>query len=138
MGSVRLYFMHRFNVRLAILALMACSVGCSPGLRVTEIQLGRSLNSDATVGNTTTSFGPGDTVYLSVATDGFGSGTIGVRWTYAGRLVDEPKKQVSYRGAAVTEFHLQSADGFPPGQYTAEVFLNGTSVGTRTFRVANR
>jgi hypothetical protein len=127
---------YRFNGCLAILARIVCSVGCSPGLRVTEIQLGRSLNSDATVGDTTASFGPGDTVYLSVATDGFGSGTIGVRWTYAGRLVDEPKKQVSYRGAAVTEFHLQSADGFPPGQYAAEVFLNGTSVGSRAFRVA--
>jgi hypothetical protein len=129
---------YRFNVWLTILALIVCSVACSPGLRVTEIQLGRSLNSDATVGDTTNSFGPGDTVYLSVATDGFGSGTLSVRWTYSGRVVDEPKKQVSYRGAAATEFHLQSADRFPPGQYAAEVFLNGTSVGTRTFRVANQ
>ena len=129
--------LYRFTVCLVLLALIVGSSGCSPGLRVTEIRLGRGLNADATVGTTTTVFAPDDTIYLSVATDGFGAGTFGVRWTYAGRVVDEPKKQVSYRGAASTEFHLKSADRFPPGDYAAEVFLDGKSVGTKTFRVAN-
>ncbi len=55
-----------------------------------------------------------------------------------GRVVGEPKKQVSYRDDAATEFHLQSANGFPPGEYTVEAFFNGQSVGTRNFRVENR
>ena len=29
----------------------------------------------------------------------------------------------------MTEFHLKSGDGFPPGEYAAEVFLDGQSVG---------
>jgi hypothetical protein len=129
--------MRRFNARLLLMILLACLVGCGSGkgLRVTSIQLGRSLNADSTVANHTTSFGPGDTVYVSVLTTGVGSGTIGVRWTYAGRVVGEPTKQVTSRDVAATEFHLQSAGGFPPGDYTVEAFLDGQSVGTRTFRV---
>jgi hypothetical protein len=50
----------------------------------------------------------------------------------------EPKREVSYRDIAATEFHLQSAGGFPPGDYTAEVFLDGRSVGSREFRVESQ
>lgn len=84
----------------------------------------------------TTRFGPRDTVYVSVLTAGAGSGEIGVRWMFAGRVVlGEPKKQVSYMDVAATEFQLQSAAGFPVGDYTVEAFLDGQSAGTRSFRV---
>lgn len=121
----------------AIAILLACAAACgSPQtLRVTEIQIGRSLNVDNSVRESATAFRPHDSVYLSVLTHGSGSGTLSVRWTYAGRVLDDPKKQISYKDAAATDFALQSAGGFPAGQYTAEVFLNGQSVGTRTFRV---
>ena len=85
--------------------------------------------------NRATIFAPQDTVYLSVLTTGGGSGTISVRWTYGGKVVGEPKKRVANQDVAATEFTLQSAAGFPPGQYSAEIFLDGKSVGTRTFRV---
>jgi hypothetical protein len=128
--------MPRSKLRLPVIALLlASAIGCGSGLRVTSIQLGRSLNADSTVANHTTTFARGDTVYLSVLTAGVGSGTISVRWTYSGRVVDEPKKRVSYRDVAATDFQLKSAGGFPPGDYTAEVFLDGQSVGTRTFHV---
>jgi len=130
--------MRQLTVRLPILVLLGCLAGCGPGLHVTTIQLGRSLNADNTVGNHTTTFAPSDTVYVSVATAGAGSGTMGVRWIYEGRVMGEPKKQVSYRGIAMTEFHLQNAGGFPPGDYTVEVFLDGQSAGTRPFRVDQR
>jgi hypothetical protein len=123
---------------VAIALLFAAAIaGCgSPQtLRVTEIQIGRSLNVDNSVRESGTRFTPHDTVYLSVLTHGSGSGTLSVRWTYAGRVLDEPKKQISYKDAAATDFALQSAGGFPTGQYTAEVFFNGQSVGTRTFHV---
>jgi len=122
---------------LRLLILLVCLAGCGSGstLRVTSIQLGRSVNADSTVANHTTRFNPGDTVYVSVLTAGAGSGTIGVRWVFAGRVIDEPRKQVSYRGIAATEFQLQSAGGFPVGEYIAEVFLDGQPVGTREFRV---
>jgi hypothetical protein len=129
--------MPKFNVHLPAMVLFSCLLGCGSGLRVTSIQLGRSLNADSTVATHTTVFTPDDTVYLSVATTGVGSGTLGVRWMYRGHVIGEPKKQVSSR-AGVTEFHLQSAGGFPLGDYTVEVFLDGRSAGTQTFRVENQ
>jgi hypothetical protein len=124
---------------IGLAALLAVSIAaCGSHLRVTGIQLGRALNADSTVPDQTTTFAPHDTVYLSVLTAGIGSGTISVRWTYGGRVVDEPKKQVSYKDVAATDFRLQSPAGFPPGEYTAEVFLDGQSVGTRPFKVEAR
>jgi len=102
---------------------------------VTTIQTGKSLNSDKSVGNHTTQFKPDDTMFASVLTDGPGSGTIGVRWKYSGRLVSEETKSVSYRDHAATEFHIQNSSGFPPGNYSVEVFLDGQSVGKRDYRV---
>jgi hypothetical protein len=129
--------MRKFEIGLTVMILFACLAGCGSGqpLRVTTIQLGRSLNPDNTVANFTTVFAPTDTIYLSAFTTGVGSGTLGVRWTYAGQVIGAPEKQISYRVDAVTEFRLQSAAGFPPGDYTAEVLLNGHSAGTRTFHV---
>lgn len=117
--------------------LLACVVACGAGedLRVTSLQLGRAVNADGTVANHTTVFGPDDTVHLAVLTSGVGSGTISVRWVYRGRLLDEPKKQVSYKDVAATQFTLRSGGTFPLGEYTAEVFLDGNPVGSREFRV---
>jgi hypothetical protein len=129
--------MRRFPFVLPFILLFACLPACGSGqpLHVAQIQLGRSLNADHTVSKFTTTFMPDETICLSVLTGGVGSGTISVRWTYAGRVIDEPKKEVSYRIDAATEFRLQSPAGFPPGDYSAEVFLNGQSAGTRTFSV---
>ena len=120
-----------------VIVLLACLAGCGSDLRVGTIQLGRSLNNDKTVASHTTTFTPTETVYVAVITAGAGSGTIGVRWEYEGRVMGEPKKEVSYQGGEATEFHLQSAGGFPVGDYSVEVFLNGQSAGKRTFRVEN-
>jgi hypothetical protein len=116
-----------------VLSLIGC--GSNRTLAVTSIQLGRSLNSDRTVSGFTTTFKPDDSVYLSVLTGAAGTATIRVRWKYGERVIDEPKKQVSYNMAAATDFRLQSPVGFPTGDYTAEVFVNDQPVGTRTFRV---
>jgi hypothetical protein len=122
---------------LMLVSLVIGTAGCGSGLRVTGIQLGRSVNTDGTVGNPTTWFGPNDTIYVSVVTAGVGSGEIGVRWKYRDRVLGEPTKPVSYRDDAATEFHLQSPAGFPPGDYSVEAFLNGQSVGSREFKVEN-
>jgi hypothetical protein len=129
--------MRNLDVRLTLMILFVWLAGCGSGqpLRVTTIQLGRSLNPDNTVASFTTVFTPTETVYLSTVTTGVGSGRLGVRWTYNGQVIGNPEKQVATRTDVVTEFHLQSPGGFPPGEYTAEILLNGQPAGTRTFRV---
>ena len=121
----------------ALIAVGLVAAGCRPSgpLRVTTIQTGKSLNSDKSVGNHTTQFKPDDTMFASVRTDGPGSGTIGVRWKYSGRLVSEETKSVSYRDHAATEFHIQNSSGFPPGDYSVEILVDGQSFATRALRV---
>jgi hypothetical protein len=120
----------------ALLLTIFTLAGCGkPTLRVTDIQVGRSLNDDNSVREHATAFTPKDSVYVAVITAGKGTATLSVRWTLQGRVLDEPKKQVSYTEAAATDFGLKSGWGFPKGDYTAEVFMDGQPVGSRKFRV---
>lgn len=121
----------RWPLAVAVLAA-ACG---QPPLQVNTIQLGRGLNPDKTVNGFTTRFKPDDTIYAALLTSNAGSGTVKARWLFAGRVVSEPEQQVSYKGPAATEFHLHNTSGFPPGDYSVELFLDGKSVGLRPFRV---
>lgn len=129
--------MTRALVRLAVGVALAASVtACGVGtLKVTNIQTGRSLNSDNSVGTLGTTFKPSDTIYVAVLTDGTGRATIGAKFSHLGRVVSEPQKKVSYRGAAATEFHLDYAGGLPTGEYDIEVFFEGQSAGMRKVKV---
>jgi hypothetical protein len=129
--------MNRLPVRLAAVCLLALvAIGCGRGnLTLRNIQTGRSLNSDNSVGALTTTFKPNDTIYVSVLTEGSGSATIGVKFSFQGRVISEPEKEVSYRGAAATEFHIEYSGGFPAGDYDIEVLFNGQSAGMRRVRV---
>jgi len=124
-------------VLVAVLVFLVAACGSNEPLRVVQIQLGRSLNADSTIAAPTYTFRPSDPIFLSVWTAGKGSGTVSVRWTYGTRVIDEPKKQVhyAYKDSTATEFRLESPGGFPPGEYTAEVFVDGKPAGTKKFRV---
>jgi len=121
-----------FLVMAAGLTVAACN---NDPLTISTVQLGKSLNPDNSVGTFTTSFGSRDTVYLSVLTSASGSGTIETKWYYGSAQVRDMKKDVSYRGAAATEFRFHNTAGFPPGAYRVEVFLDGKPAGDRTFKI---
>jgi hypothetical protein len=128
----------RAAISVVMLLLVVGAAGCSSNdpLVVNTIQLGRSLNSDDTVGNHATTFKPTDTVYLSAINDAVGSGTIAVRWVYAGQTVSQESKDVRFTRDSATSFRLQPPSaGFPEGDYRVEIEVNGQNVGTRTFRV---
>ena len=120
---------------LAAAAALSAACGPSEPLRVTTLQLGRTLNPDNSVGTHTTRFKPDETVYVSLLSDDPGYGTVTARWLLNGTLVSEAKRDVSYTRAAATEFHLQNSGGFPHGNYRVEILINGEVAGTREFRV---
>ena len=123
-------------LRLLVVAGLTClPVACSSNLTARSIQVGKSLNSDNSVGTLSTTFKPTDTIYASVLTDGSGGGTISAKFTYGGRVIAVPEKRVSMKGSGATEFHIAYSAGFPAGDYDIELFLNGKSVGTRRVRV---
>ncbi len=126
------------NVRACVLVIVVFAAGCSDEpLQLANIQTGRSLNSDGSIASITTLFKPSETIYVSVQTTGSAPGTIGVRWMYNDRVIDEPVKQVDFTGPASTEFHMQSSGGFAEGDYTVDILINGEKVGSRAFKVGS-
>ena len=89
-------------IRLAIAAVvLACSVACTDGpLHAANIQVGRAINPDDSVGSPSTLFKPNETIYVAVLTDAAGKGTISVKWMYGDRVIDEPTKPVSFKAPA--------------------------------------
>jgi hypothetical protein len=136
---------HQYAQALVGLLLATVPFGCSTskpavqtGVKVTAIDVGRSVTADKTIAEKADTFRPADTFYLSVKTDGSGpSATLTARWTYEdGQVVDESTQSIAPTGGATaTEFHLAKPDGWPAGEYKVEVLLNGASAGTREFKV---
>ena len=111
--------------------------GTGVGVRVSQIDLGRSLNADKTINDKTDSFKPNDTIYASIATGGTATtATLKTHWTYQdGQVVDESTQTIAPTGDARTEFHISKPDGLPAGKYKLELFLNGSSAATKDFEV---
>jgi archaellum component FlaG (FlaF/FlaG flagellin family) len=123
--------------RVLVGAALVFAAACSGPLELANIQVGRSLNQDRSIASITTLFKPSETVYVSVQTKAAGKGVVGVKWKFGSQVIDEPTKPVSYDGPASTEFHMQNSGGFPPGDYSVEVFIDGVQVGSRNFKVAD-
>ena len=143
-------------IRVAALALLVTSVACkkkdaavadtSPAattpipepvaLRVSGIETGKGLNADNTVKDDAHDFGVRDTIYVSVKTEGAGTGTLGAKFTFQdGQTVEEDSQSISPTGDAYNVFHIQKATAWPKGDYKVEVTLNGVSAGTKDFSV---
>jgi ABC-type oligopeptide transport system substrate-binding subunit len=113
------------------------TTGTGIGVRVSQIDMGRSLNADKTINDNTDSFKPNDTIYASIVTEGTAAtATLKARWTYQeGQVVNESTQTIAPAGNARTEFHISKPDGWPSGKYKLEVFLNGSSAATREVEV---
>src|SRR5688572_13751661 len=115
----------------------AGTTGTGAGVRVSQIDMGRSLNGDKTIGDNTLSFKPTDTIYASIATAGSATtAEVKARWTYQdGQVVNESTQTIAPTGDARTEFHISKSERWPSGKYKLEVFLNGSSAATKDFEV---
>jgi hypothetical protein len=113
------------------------TAGTGVGVRVSQVNIGRSLNADKTINDNTDSFKPNDTIYASIGTGGTAAtATLKARWTYQdGQVVNESTQSIAPTGDARTEFHISKPDGWPAGKYKLEVFLNGSAAATKDFEV---
>ncbi len=132
-----------------ILCVAATMAGCrkatndpgatpgTAGVRVTEIDLGRSLAADKGIADKTSEFRPSDTIYLSIETDGTSpQATLLTRWTYQdGQVVKELSETIAPTGRTRTEFHIEKPDGWPAGKYSVAISLNGAAAGAKDFEV---
>ena len=113
------------------------TTGTGVGVRVSQIDMGRSLNADKTINDNTDSFKPHDTIYASILTGGTAAtATLKARWTYQdGQVVNESTQTIAPTADARTEFHVSKPDGWPTGKYKVEVFVNDSTAGTKDFEV---
>lgn len=135
------------RILTVVVCVAATTAGCkkdepgatpaATGVRVTEIDLGRSLAADKGIADKTSEFRPSDTIYASIETDGTSpQATLQTRWTYQdGQVVKELSETIAPTGKARTEFHIVKPDGWPAGKYTVAVLLNGAAAGTKEFEV---
>jgi len=144
----RLYGTSILALSLVVILSAACTksqdnpgstgtTGTSAGVRVSQVDIGRSLTADKMISGNTDSFKPTDTIYASVATEGAApTATLKARWTYQdGQVVNESTQTIAPTGGARTEFHISKPDGWPAGKYKLEMFLNGASATTKDFEV---
>lgn len=138
---------HHSRALMALLVAAGLGVACSrpaaapPAtentVRVTGVDLGLGLGPDKQVKDKTDSFSPSETIYVSIKTEGAApSATLKARWSFQdGQIVKESSQTIAPTGTAVTEFHVSNPAGWPKGSYKVEVFLNGSSVETESFKV---
>ncbi len=145
--------------QLSIAALAVLSVACgrpderdvdtgeeseavtpSAPARVSNIELGSAVGANLRVSEATTTFGPQDTMYLSVmTTNAAEDARVSARWTADdGSVIDSSGQSVARDAgttSAVTQFRVVSEEGWEVGKYTVDVWLNDAPVGTREFEV---
>ena len=145
--------MRRPTSRLAVLALLVLTVaaGCQKKqepapvaetpkptpFRVLSMDLGKRLDGEKKVASPTAVFGPRDTIYVAIATEGSASSvTLRALWMFEdGQKVADDAQDLAPTGPAQTEFHIMKATPWPKGKYTVEVFSDTTSAGKKEFMV---
>jgi hypothetical protein len=107
-------------------------------LAVSQMSLGKHIGSNKQVTDTTSTFAPHDTIYLSVMTaNAAPNSKLTARWSFGkGQVVKETSQTLANpSSAAATEFHLSKKSAWPTGTYMVEVLVNGQSAGTKNFTV---
>ncbi|HEX3552552.1 MAG TPA: hypothetical protein VIA62_04930 [Thermoanaerobaculia bacterium] len=107
--------------------------------KVTSIDLGKAIGPDKKVTDPATTFGPKDTIYVVVSSEGTGPDVkLTAKWTFGdkGQPVGTEDKTVTPNGSAgATEFHASKKTGWPVGKYKVEILADGTSAGAKEFEV---
>ena len=115
---------------------LRASTGDVAAVKVSSIDVGRTVGSAKSIADKTDTFAKTDTIYSSVATEGSGNATLKARWTFQdGQVVDESTQSTAPTGPARTEFHISKPGGWPAGKYKVEISVNGTPSGSKEFTV---
>jgi hypothetical protein len=105
---------------------------------VQGVEVGKQIGTDKKVSSPTTTFGPKDTIYASVSTDGAAaSKTIVAKWTFGpnAKPVKTDSQSIAPTGPAATEFHISRPSGWPVGKYKVEIVVDGSPAASKDFEV---
>jgi hypothetical protein len=105
-------------------------------LHVTGVETGKGVNADKSIKDDAHDFGVRDTIWVSVKTEGAGSGKLGAKFTYKdGQTVKDVSQDIAPTADTYSEFHIDKKTAWPKGDYKVLVTLNGDSVGVKDFTV---
>jgi hypothetical protein len=118
----------------------AAAVAPAPAaIHVTEIDVGKGLNTDKTVKDKTDNFGVRDTIYVAVKTEGTSTAgsKLTAKWTFQdGQMINSTSTDIPPATAeARYEFHIQKGTAWPKGNYKVEVILDSASAGSKDFSI---
>lgn len=119
-----------------LVAMLACAVGGPPA--VTDVVTAQSLDENYKPVNPTSSYQPEDVISLSVHVENLVVGsTVKVEYKLNGEPYEESSLAADEAGSGYYGFTLTPTEyGHMPGNYTADVYLDGTLVKTVAFTVA--
>ncbi|MEP6470785.1 MAG: hypothetical protein ABJC28_02130 [Acidobacteriota bacterium] len=117
---------------------VAMATAVPAGARIERVTVVKAVNSDDSPGEAATTFGPKDTVYVSMWTASAPVGTqIAARWFGPnGQQITEDKIVTDKAGDGYTSFHAANTKGWAPGTYRVDILLNGAPAGSTTFTIS--
>jgi hypothetical protein len=106
--------------------------------RIVSVALGTSLDADNNVGTAKTVFSPKDPIHAAVLSSGpHARLTLVAHWTAAdGTVVAHSEQALVPTGPTVTTFSLRNREPWPPGMYQLAVQVDGKTLQSRAFEVA--
>jgi len=104
---------------------------------VTSVTLGTQVGDDMSITDPTTTFGTVGPIVVSVMTNGAASNVdLTTRLVYQdGQQAGEETETISTTGEETTNFTFSTTPPTPPGNYTAQVWVNGTEAQSTTFTI---
>jgi hypothetical protein len=115
----------------------AADTAASNEFKVASVMIGKRIGENKMVTEPTFQFGPKDTIYASVSTEGAReSAELRAVWRFqTGQTVDSSTQTISPQGDENTEFHVSNPKGWPVGTYNVTIYANGDSVDSKSFAV---
>jgi hypothetical protein len=106
-------------------------------LNVSKVTLGTEAGEDKKIAAAMTTFAPTDPIIVSIDTDGAASNAeIAAKLVYQdGQAAGEESETVTTTGMETTNITFTNANPWPTGDYTVEVWINGTQAETAAFNV---
>jgi hypothetical protein len=109
-------------------------------VRVTEVQLGRGVDTAHQITEVIDTFAPGDTIWAAVRTENTPAGTsIVARWVYTeggdDQIVGEETHTTAQSGTGWTSFFAANPNPWPAGSYELRIVTDGQVRETKGFSV---
>ncbi len=130
----------KIKILILIFVLAFTIIGCNPQpVSIENVYVCESLEGEGALDRDPEPFPAGiDNIYLSVEVSNISTeDELEVIWTFldTGNIIDQQLSVVEQDGSGYLNFNIYISEGFPSGNYRADVYLNGELVEELDFSV---